>query len=512
VLKANANADAYLRQAAVEGLVRATRNPCDLLTAWKSSQLDTPAVRLGVVLALRKLQCRRLGEFLADPDPQVQAEAARAIYDQELFTPMAELAKLADKTTPDPVAYRALAANFKLGGADNARRVAVFAARGSEAPHLREAALKLLADWTNPGRRDPITGLRQQLDPRPPAEAVEALATVLPKLFAGPDAVRKAAVQVTSKLGVASVGPLLAKLVADDAQPDATRAEALTALRALRAKELPAAVASAATATGVKLRAAARVVAAQADPAAAAVELGKVAADTTGSTAERQLALRELGDLPEAGPADAALAGLLDDYAAGRLPAELKLDVLTAAEARAKTHEPFRERLKAIDQAARKASENDPLSRYRESLAGGDPDRGREQYLNNAAVYCQRCHMVGGQGGAVGPALDGIGSKHPPEYLLEAIVHPNAKIAEGYQSVILSLADGRSVSGVLRQKTDKEYVLVTPEDKTITVPRDDVDAEKPDQSAMPADLIKKLSKHELRDLVAYLVSLKGGGK
>jgi quinoprotein glucose dehydrogenase len=108
--------------------------------------------------------------------------------------------------------------------------------------------------------------------------------------------------------------------------------------------------------------------------------------------------------------------------------------------------------------------------------------------------------------------LDGIGTKHPPEYLLEAIVYPNAKIAEGYQSVILSLADGRSVSGVLRQRTDKEYVLVTPEDTTITVPRDDVDAENPDQSAMPADLIKKLSKHELRDLVAYLASLKGGGK
>ena len=119
---------------------------------------------------------------------------------------------------------------------------------------------------------------------------------------------------------------------------------------------------------------------------------------------------------------------------------------------------------------------------------------------------------MGGQGGEVGPKLDGIGTKHPRDYLLESITHPNAKIAEGYQSVILTLADGRSVSGVLRSKTAKGYTLVTPDNKVLTVPRDDVDGEKPDQSAMPADLIKKLSKRELRDLVEFLASLKEGGK
>ena len=70
VLLANNDADAYLRQAAAEGLVRATEQPCDLLNAWKNAgaKYDTPAVRLGLVLALRKLQCRRLGEFLNDVD------------------------------------------------------------------------------------------------------------------------------------------------------------------------------------------------------------------------------------------------------------------------------------------------------------------------------------------------------------------------------------------------------------------------------------------------------------
>jgi quinoprotein glucose dehydrogenase len=518
VLKSDASTDPYIRQATVEGLVRATPNPDDLFNAWKLSKQDAPAVRLGVVLALRRLQGKHLADFLADPEPAIVAEAARAIYDQGLMPAMEPLAKLADRAElPEPVAYRALAANYKLGGAANAARVASFAARPGELPHLREAALKLLADWTKPKRLDPITGLRQSLPERPAAEAATAIAAVLPKLFAGPDAVRKQAVAVTAKLGVKEVGPLLNSLVADGKQPAVTRAEALFALQDLKAAELSEAVGVALKSDEPKLKAAARVAKAQADPKTAAAELGTVALDAAASAAERQLAVRELGEQPEAKPADEALVKLLDEYAAGKLPADLKLDVLEAAGARAtaenrRLYAPLRAKLKAIDHAARAAEGQDHLARYRESLSGGDADKGREQFVNNAAVYCQRCHMVGGQGGEVGPKLDGIGAKHPRDYLLEAIVHPNAKIAEGYQSVILSLADGRTVSGVLRAKTATEYTLVTPDNKVVTVPKDDVDAEKPDQSAMPADLIKKLSKRELRDLVEFLASLKEGGK
>ena len=50
----------------------------------------------------------------------------------------------------------------------------------------------------------------------------------------------------------------------------------------------------------------------------------------------------------------------------------------------------LRYKLKAIDQAARAAVEKDPLARHRESLAGGDAEKGRAIFLNSAAVYCQR--------------------------------------------------------------------------------------------------------------------------
>jgi quinoprotein glucose dehydrogenase len=515
-LKTNDDRDPYLRHAAVDALTRMTEVPCSLLDAYsaRKQDFDTPAVRLGLVLALRKLQCRRLGEFLTDSDPRIVAEAARAIYDQELMTPMEDLAKLAEKPNlPEPVAYRAAAANYKLGGAEHAARVAGFAARSTEPDHLRQFALKLLADWSKPPRRDPITGLTQNLAERPAAEVVAAVRPVLQGLFAGSDAVRKEAVQVTAKLGIKDVGPLMAGLVCDAKQPAAVRVEALFALEAVKATELVEATKTALASTEPRLRAAARVVSAKANPTAAMTELPKLLADEKATPIEKQMALGVMGSLRESKEIDAALADLLDQYLAGKVPDGLKLDVLEAAQARAtarrlRLHAPLREKLKAIDAAAREAEAKDPLVRNREALTGGDADRGRQIFLNNAAVYCQRCHKLDGQGGEVGPVMNGIGAKQTREYLLESILFPSSKIAEGYQSVILNTLDGKTISGVLRSKDAKGYTIVTAENQVIRVPKDDVESEKPDKSAMPDDLHKKLTKRELRDVIEFLVGLK----
>jgi mono/diheme cytochrome c family protein len=48
------------------------------------------------------------------------------------------------------------------------------------------------------------------------------------------------------------------------------------------------------------------------------------------------------------------------------------------------------------------------------------------------------CHMLGGKGSTVGPALDGIASKKDEAYLLESLTEPNAKLAEGYDQIPVS--------------------------------------------------------------------------
>ena len=520
LLEANAGQDVYVRQAAVRGLASYHGTSENLFTSWRNvkGKYDTPAVRLGVVLALRKLRGNDLAHFATDSDPQIVTEAARAIYDENVTAALPALAELAAKSgLADPVAYRALAANYRLGTPENAARVAGFVARSTEADHLRVFGLKLLADWPKPPRRDPITGLVHDLPARDADKIVEAIRPDLPKLFVGSDAVRSEAVKTAKALNATDVGPLMAGLVTDGDRPANIRAEALLALQALKAKELADAVAFALKSDVPKLRAAARVVNARADEAAAAKELPELLLDPAATTIEKQMALEVLGTLKESPTVDAALAAWLDRYLAGEVSPELKLDVLDAVQARTttrglKVHSPLKEKLAAIDKAARAAVASDPLARNREVLAGGDADRGKAIFLNSAAVSCQRCHKLAGQGGEVGPPLDGVAKDKTRDYLLESIVDPNKAIAKGYDSVLLYTLDGKVVSGVLREKTAEQYTVMTGEGKLIVVPADDVDAAKPDKSAMPDDVAKKLTKRELRDVIEFLAGLKEPAK
>ncbi len=49
---------------------------------------------------------------------------------------------------------------------------------------------------------------------------------------------------------------------------------------------------------------------------------------------------------------------------------------------------------------------------------------------------CGACHAVGGQGGKVGPALDGVGAKGK-DHIRESIVQPDKVVAEGYAAGLM---------------------------------------------------------------------------
>ncbi len=515
VLKANADADAYLRHAAVVGLAGATADSRELMAGWSAvrDRYDVPAVRLGVVLAFRRLHGAELATFLTDADPKIVAESARGIYDERITGATAALAALADRGgKPDPVAYRALAANDVLGGADNAASVARFAARSSEPDHQRIFALKLLADWANPPRRDPITGLTLDLPKRDGAVAAAALRPVLAGAFGGSDAVRAEAAQVSAMLGIREVGPLLSAVVRDAKASPTDRAEALAALVAVKATNLAEMTAFALASPEPRLRAAGLTAKSKADPAAALRDLPVLLRDDKASVAEKQAALAILAKGGESAAADEAIADVLSAASGGKHQLEVFLDALEAADARAKSksklHAPLGKMTAEYRAAAAKSA--DKLAPWMEVLAGGDAGRGRNVFLNNNAVYCQRCHQLDGQGGEVGPPLNGIAAQEGKDrrYLLESIVQPSAQIAKGYETAVVTLVDGRVVSGVVKEDTKKQLRLVTPENRELVIPADDIEGRRTGPSAMPDDHHPKLTRRELRDVVEFLSSLR----
>ncbi len=520
LLKSNNDADAYLRHAAVAALVGISSEPDQVYSAWKHAgpEYDIPAVRLGVLLALRRQGSAKTAEFLADIDPRIVMEAARGIHDERIEAALPALARLAEKPgLPDAVAYRALSACYMLGKLANADWVAAFAARASEPDHTRVFALKLLGDWANPPRRDQVTGNAIDLERRARSVPADALRPVIGGVFSGSDKVRAEAAAVSAKLDIKEVGPLMATIVKDAKAPVTNRVDALFGLAYLKDPATKELTAFALASDQPKLRAAGRSLTAKTDPAGVIADLPTLLNDASTSLVEKQGAFAILATAPQSEAADKLLGEWLDTVNAGKAPPELVLDVLEAAETRTKAKLKLTVALKPKVDAFRKEKDklaNDPkgdkLAPWSDTLAGGDAEKGRNIFLNNSAVYCQRCHKLDSEGGDVGPVLNGLAAQMGKDrrYFLEAVVLPTANIAKGYETAVLTLVDGRVVSGIVKEDTKKTLRIITAENKELVIPVEDIEARRTGPSAMPDDLHKKLSHRELRDLVEFLSSLK----
>jgi len=143
-------------------------------------------------------------------------------------------------------------------------------------------------------------------------------------------------------------------------------------------------------------------------------------------------------------------------------------------------------------------------AQYRDSLAGGNAERGRELFFYRTELSCVRCHQHNGVGGNVGPDLSKIAKDKMASYLLEAITNSSKAIAKGFETVTIADDNGKIYAGILKSEDDQVVKLMTAEGKLISIAKDSIDERGSGKSAMPEDLIKRLNERELRDLVEFL--------
>ena len=493
-LRKNDNADPVARHAAAILLARSA----DTAGLMKSAKDSSAAVRLGTVLAMRRVEtppAEVATVLVNDIDPAVATEAARLVHDLPVEGAREALGKLTEKAgAPDPLLRRALASRYRLGRPEDALALASLAGRAGVADSLRVEALEYLNHWAKPSGRDPVVGLWRPLPARDAEPARVAIRTHLGALLASPATVRSAAVQAATSLGIKDLAPALVELALEKSLGATARVEALEALFSLDANRFETVREKALADSEAKVRAKALGLAARRDAQKTLPLLEKALA--SGTLLEKQAAVTALGS-DKSDAARNLIKPLVESLKKGGVEPGLELEVAEAGRA----HAP--------DASARGAIESlEKNNKHRDCLTGGDAEAGRRVYLHKAEVSCVRCHAIKGSGGIVGPALDTLGIRKDRQYLLESITEPNKMIAQGYETVVISLKSGKTVTGVLRSSAGGKMTLVTAEGVEMSIPAADIDEHDRGPSAMPADLVNKLTRRELRDLVEFLASLR----
>lgn len=506
-IKANNNADVYLRHAGIYALEHIAGSPGKVGDLVKS---DSAAVRLAAVVALRRLKSDELKRFIGDTDPKVQDEVIRAIDDLDMVELKPLSAALLDKVSGrkwTPFMLRRLVNHaYRTGSQENAERILQVILNREIPGAVKEEAFRLLGIWEKPLPADALSGKWRPLAPRALDTLMPVLTKALPDLLKADELVFSGTFDLinTYKIGASVMSSTaIREFVLNENLSPATRCKALAAYITRNEKDLEDILIKLANHASDELALSALGGLAQISPSQAIANLEK--SITSGGAFRAQQAwgiLAEIKD-PEAA---AFIIRHLDKLQAADGVSVSGIELLAAAASR---KEP--EVKKALkDYEASFAKKSDPYAAYNLALEGGDPANGFRLFKSLPSSQCMRCHKydekANSPGGDAGPNLAGVGKTHDRKYLLQALVNPGAVVAPGYGITAVNFKNGASLAGNLLEETDQSLTVATPE-KTWLIKRADIASFTPPVSAMPpmAGVVKT---EELRDMVAWLSTLK----
>jgi quinoprotein glucose dehydrogenase len=498
MLESNNDEDPYLRHAGVMGLAGVQD------FRWLNDIVSHPssAVRMGALLAMRRLERPEVALFLQDEEPLLVTEAARAINDVPIEAATRDLANLANaKNLSDPTWRRVVNANFRLGREEYAQQLSGIAVNESIAMNIRVEALEALADWASPSGRDRVTGIWSPLTGyRSIEDARRAVQSAMPQLVDHrSQELTSALIEAVKSVNLETASAWLLGTVRNGTLSDSTRSDALAALASLAEPALvDEAVQFALEKGSKKLQREALRWQAQSADSLQAIRKALEGADLQG----QQAAIASLGRDTSQEAMD-LMGELMTQLASGDLSDALALDVIELVESKGT---PEIQKMASAHKA--NLAEKSPFKEFALTLKGGDVEAGRRIFLEREEVACLRCHKVEGNGGEVGPVLDGLATRQNLDYILESILYPNNSIAEGYESVLIETKDDNYYAGLIKEENEEKVVLNSPEDGIITIDANNINSREKGLSGMPEGLYLMLTKREIRDLMAYLESLK----
>ena len=140
-------------------------------------------------------------------------------------------------------------------------------------------------------------------------------------------------------------------------------------------------------------------------------------------------------------------------------------------------------------------------------MKGRSFETGRKMF---GAVGCFTCHRFGDEGGMTGPDLTGSGGRYSPRDLLDQILNPSKEINEQFVPTVLTKQDGTQIIGTIVNLNNANVTVNTDLSdpwQRVDVNRATVKSIEPSKvSLMPPGLLNILTKEEILDLTAYILS------
>jgi putative heme-binding domain-containing protein len=170
-----------------------------------------------------------------------------------------------------------------------------------------------------------------------------------------------------------------------------------------------------------------------------------------------------------------------------------------------KAHLDFTDDAPALLTAAEAAVQDEKFTRFRKlATTRGNPEQGRQLFT----TICLACHQFAGKGGAIAPALDGVGNTGV-EALLRNILTPSAAMESAYRTFRVVATDGSVREGFLVEESADSLVLRTPGAEDRRIPRSEIRSTTYlRRSLMPEGLLESLAPEQVSDLFAHLNSLR----
>ena len=136
----------------------------------------------------------------------------------------------------------------------------------------------------------------------------------------------------------------------------------------------------------------------------------------------------------------------------------------------------------------------------------GDAKLGARLFLRQG---CSACHTVSPNEPLKGPLLQDITRRYKKEDLIESILKPSAKIAQGFESQFFQTHEGKVYDGfVVRESGDEIEFRNVAGLATILKKSEIEERGKREASIMPIGLADKLNAEQLAAILAYLDTLK----